>query len=130
MAEGALWAASERASATVTEVKSLKGWLEPYHALRKRVDEGRELNELLEAESHVDLALQRTLETEADQIAGRLESLEMQNMLQGPDDARDALLTMHPGAGGTEPQDWAEMLVRMYTRWAERHGFVVGGLDQ
>ena len=44
-------------------------------------------------------------------------------MLQGPDDGRDALLTIHPGAGGTESQDWAEMLMRMYVRWAERHGF-------
>src|SRR5438552_18767511 len=129
MADGALWADSERARATVAEVKSLKRWLEPYHALRKRVDEGRELNDLLEAETHIDLALQRSLETEAEQIAGRLEALELQNMLQGPDDARDGLLTIHPGAGGTESQDCAEMLVRMYTRWAERHGFVVNVLD-
>ena len=129
MADGALWADSERARQTVTEVKALKGWLEPYHALRKRVDEGRELTELLEADSHIDLAMQRSLETEADEIATRLESLEMQNMLQGPDDMRDALLTIHPGAGGTESQDWAEMLVRMYTRWAERHGFTVEVLD-
>jgi peptide chain release factor 2 len=50
-------------------------------------------------------------------------------MLQGPDDSRDALLTIHPGAGGTESQDWAEMLMRMYVRWAERHGFKVGILD-
>ena len=129
MADGALWADSERARKTVTEVKALKGWLEPYHALRKRVDEGRELTELLEADSHIDLAMQRSLETEADEIASRLETLEMQNMLQGPDDMRDALLTIHPGAGGTESQDWAEMLVRMYTRWAERHGFTVEVLD-
>ncbi len=125
MADGALWADSERARQTVTEVKALKGWLEPYHALRKRVDEGRELNELLEAESHVDLALQRSLETEAEEISRRLEALEMQNLMQGPDDVRDALLTIHPGAGGTESQDWAEMLVRMYTRWAERRGFAI-----
>ena len=115
MADGSLWADAERARQTVAEVKSLKGW--------------RELNELLEAESHLDLALQRSLETEAEAIAGRLEALEMQNMLRGPDDARDALLTIHPGAGGTESQDWAEMLVRMYTRWAERHGFAVNVLD-
>jgi len=129
MADSALWADAERARQTVTEVKALKGWLEPYHALRKRVDEGRELTELLEADSHIDLAMQRSLETEADAIASRLETLELQNMLQGPDDMRDALLTIHPGAGGTESQDWAEMLVRMYTRWAERHGFTVEVLD-
>jgi len=87
------------------------------------------LTELLEADSHIDLAMQRSLETEGDEVATRLEALEMQNMLQGPDDMRDALLTIHPGAGGTESQDWAEMLVRMYTRWAERHGFAVDVLD-
>lgn len=129
MADGGLWADPERARKAVEEVKSLKRWLEPYHALRKQVDEGRELNELLEAEPHADLALERQLEEDADKIAARLESLELQNMLQGPDDARDALLTIHPGAGGTESQDWAEMLMRMYTRWAERHGFAVEILD-
>ena len=50
-------------------------------------------------------------------------------MLRGPDDGRDALLTVHPGAGGTESQDWAEMLMRMYTRWGESHGYVVNILD-
>ena len=131
MAEGggALWTDQERARKIVEEVKSLKRWLEPYHALRKRVDEGRELSELFEAESHVDLALQRGLEEEADRIAAEVEALELQHMLQGPDDVRDALLTIHPGAGGTESQDWAEMLTRMYTRWSERHGFTVAVLD-
>ncbi len=58
-----------------------------------------------------------------------MESYELQTMLRGPDDARDALLTIHPGAGGTESQDWAEMLMRMYVRWAERHGCTVTILD-
>jgi peptide chain release factor 2 len=73
--------------------------------------------------------LQRSLEAEAEKLTAQLESLELQNMLRGPDDARDALLTIHPGAGGTESQDWAEMLMRMYSRWAERHGFEVEILD-
>jgi peptide chain release factor 2 len=59
-----------------------------------------------------------------------LEKLELRNMLQGPDDFRDALVTIHPGAGGTESQDWAEMLLRMYLRWGERHGFDVELLDR
>jgi peptide chain release factor 2 len=129
MADGALWADQERARAVVEEVKGLKRWLEPYNALRKRVDEGRELAQLVEAESHVDLEMQRGLEDEARAIDTQLEALELQHLLQGPDDARDALLTIHPGAGGTESQDWAEMLMRMYVRWAERHGFVVQVLD-
>jgi peptide chain release factor 2 len=129
MADGSLWTDQERARRLVEEVKSLKRWLEPYHALRRRVDDGRELTTLLDAERQVDLGLQRQLEEEADAIAAQLESLELQNLLQKPDDRRDALLTIHPGAGGTESQDWAEMLMRMYVRWAERHGFAVAVLD-
>jgi peptide chain release factor 2 len=129
MADAGLWADAERARQVVEEVKGLKRWVEPYQALRKRLDEARGLAELADAEPHVDLELQRQLEQEAEGIAAQLEALELQNMLQGPDDARDALLTIHPGAGGTESQDWAEMLMRMYTRWAERHGFTVQILD-
>ncbi len=129
MADGAIWTDQERARRVVEEVKSLKRWIEPYHALRRRVDDGVELSQLVEADPHVDLAMQRQLEEEADRVAAQLEALELQNMLQGPDDQRDALLHIHPGAGGTESQDWAEMLVRMYTRWAERRGFAVELLD-
>ena len=127
MAEGGVWADPERARQVVDEVKSLKSWLEPYNALRKRLDDARGLAELADAEP--DEALARELDTEAAQIAGELERLELRNMMRGGDDARDALLTIHPGAGGTESQDWAEMLMRMYTRWAERHGFKVELLD-
>src|SRR5690242_21907273 len=69
------------------------------------------------------------MDQEAGAVSAQLEALGMQNMLQGLDDARDALLTIQPGAGGTESQDWAEMLMRMYVRWAERHGFEVSVLD-
>ena len=129
MADGSVWSDQERAKKVVEEVKVLKRWIEPYQALKKRVEEARELAELLDAESHVDLGMQRGLDDEAAKISAELEALELRNMLQGPDDARDALLHIHPGAGGTESQDWAEMLVRMYTRWAERRGFAVEVLD-
>src|SRR5207253_10276200 len=62
MAEGAMWSDQARAGQVVAEVKTLKRWLEPYHPLHKRVEEARELNELLESESGLDLALQRQLE--------------------------------------------------------------------
>jgi peptide chain release factor 2 len=127
MAEGGLWADQEKARRVVADVKELKRWIEPYQALRKRLDDARALNELAEGEG--DEALARELEAEAEQISAQLEALELQNMLRGPDDGRDALLAIHPGAGGTESQDWAEMLMRMYTRWAERHGFQVEILD-
>jgi len=58
-----------------------------------------------------------------------LESLEIQNLLSGEHDKNNAILTIHPGAGGTESQDWAQMLMRMYLRWAERHGFITTLVD-
>ena len=127
MAEGSVWGDPERARQVVDEVKSLKRWLEPYGVLRKRLDDAQALNDLAEAEQTQDLA--QELEADAQHIEAKLEVLELQTMLRGRDDARDALLTIHPGAGGTESQDWAEMLMRMYIRWAERHDFKVEVLD-
>ncbi|HEX2611367.1 MAG TPA: PCRF domain-containing protein, partial [Gemmatimonadales bacterium] len=121
------WADPEAARASVQEIKSLKNWLTPYDTLHHRLQGALEMAELLEAEP--DAGLDADLVTEADEIERATEAFELQAMLQGPEDARDALLTIHPGAGGTESQDWAEMLMRMYVRWAERHGFEVSVLD-
>jgi len=63
------------------------------------------------------------IERELKQLSERLEKLETEMLLSGENDARSAIVTIHPGAGGTESQDWAEMLLRMYLRWAEREGF-------
>ncbi len=70
------------------------------------------------------------LETEIRSLETRLDELETGMLLSGENDARDAIVTIHPGAGGTESQDWAEMLLRMYLRWAERHGFVAVMTDR
>jgi peptide chain release factor 2 len=121
------WADPDAARATVQEIKTLKNWLTPYDTLNHRLEGAREMAELLEAEP--DDAMLADLGKEADELATAAEAFELQAMLQGPEDARDALLTIHPGAGGTESQDWAEMLMRMYVRWAERHGFEVAILD-
>jgi peptide chain release factor 2 len=121
------WADPEVARASVQEIKSLKNWLTPYDNLNQRLRGALEMAELLRSEP--DESLQTELVREADEIESAVEAFELQAMLQGPEDARDALLTIHPGAGGTESQDWAEMLMRMYVRWAERHGFEVGVLD-
>jgi peptide chain release factor 2 len=129
MAEGSLWSDQERARRVVGEVKAIKRQLEPFQALAARVDDARGLSELIEADAQPDLAMVSQLEAEAVAVTGQLDALELQHRLRGPDDGRDALLTIHPGAGGTESQDWAAMLMRMYVRWAERHGFSVGVLD-
>jgi peptide chain release factor 2 len=121
------WADPDAARTSVQEIKALKNWLTPYDALYARLEGAHEMAELLEAEP--DEAMARDLAREADELASAAEEFELQAMLQGPEDARDAILTIHPGAGGTESQDWAEMLMRMYVRWAERHGFQVSVLD-
>src|SRR5262249_50215956 len=125
--EASFWADSEKARVQVQEIKSLKGWITPFQQLQSRTDDASGLAELLSAEP--DEAMYADLDLELARIGEGLESLELQTMLQGPDDARGAILTLHPGAGGTESQDWAEMLMRMYVRWAERKGFGVSMLD-
>ncbi len=83
---------------------------------------------MLEAEP--DQSMSAELMGEADTVTGALGKFELQAMLQGPDDFRGAILTIHPGAGGTESQDWAELLMRMYVRWAERRDYEVTILDR
>jgi peptide chain release factor 2 len=121
------WSDPETARTSVQEIKTLKNWLTPYDTLNQRLEGALEMAELLDAEP--DDALLADLAAEAEEIETAAEAFELQAMLQGPEDSRDALLTIHPGAGGTESQDWAEMLMRMYVRWAERHGFEVSILD-
>lgn len=69
------------------------------------------------------------IEAETKKLEKSLEEMELRNMLSGPDDHRDAIVTFNPGAGGTESQDWGEMLYRMYTRWADKAGFKVSVVD-
>jgi peptide chain release factor 2 len=108
-------------------MKLLRQWTQPALAVEQRLADAQAMVELLEEAADEELG--RELAGETDGIAEALAALEMQTMLRGADDARDALITIHPGAGGTESQDWAEMLMRMYVRWAERKGFEVSILD-
>jgi peptide chain release factor 2 len=85
------------------------------------------LIELAEAEE--DEAFLSDIEKEVDQYKKEIEELEFQNMLSGKDDAKNAILTIHAGAGGTEAQDWAEMLLRMYLRWGEKNGYQMNVMD-
>jgi peptide chain release factor 2 len=126
-AEAGFWANPDSARRTVQELKTLKSWVGPWEELHGRLTGALEMAELLEAEP--DEAMGAELAREVDALDEAVEAFQLQAMLQGPDDSRDALLTIHPGAGGTESQDWAEMLMRMYVRWAERHGFQVAVLD-
>jgi len=127
MAAPGFWDRPDQARTVVEEMRALKRWTDPYTDLRRRATEAIELAQLAEDDSDPEFA--ESLREEVRALAAGVEALELRNMLQGPDDARSALVTIHPGAGGTESQDWAEMLMRMYTRWAERHGYRVEILD-
>ena len=88
-------------------------------SLKKRSDDLTVLVEWAEAGESVDTEFAQGLEALDQQV----QAGEIKKMLGGPHDAKNAIITIHPGAGGTESQDWAEMLLRMYMRWMERRGF-------
>jgi peptide chain release factor 2 len=127
MADASFWNHQDNARTVVQRVKELKGWVEPYDRLSGRITSARELEELLEAEP--DASIEADLETELRSVAGDLREYELRSLLRGPDDWRSAQIEIAAGAGGTEAMDWSEMLMRMYTRWAERHGYTVDILD-
>ena len=109
------------------DITELKTWLEPFEALERKSADHLELGGLLATEG--DSGLEVEFREEVELLAREVEDLEFRNMLRGADAERDALLTIHPGAGGLDSQDWAEMLMRMYVRWAESHGFEARVLD-
>jgi peptide chain release factor 2 len=95
--------------------------------MEKKVADISELIALASEEE--DTSLEVEIESEVEKIASRLEELELETAFSGEYDARDAILAIHAGAGGTESQDWAEMLLRMYLRWSERRGYKAEVLD-
>jgi peptide chain release factor 2 len=103
--------------------------------IAEQIDAGADLDRLVEdAETFLELAREgeevgSDMAQAVDALDERVEQLELTSLLDGDHDAGDAILEIHPGAGGTESQDWAEMLLRMYRRWAENHGFKVQVLD-
>ena len=127
MAVTGFWDNQDKAREVIAESNRLKGWVDPWNKLDGKASDLVELGALLETESDDDLEEEWLAEVE--EIERQSQALEVRTMLQGSDDHRGALLTIHPGAGGLESQDWAEMLTRMYTRWAERRGYSVNVLD-
>ena len=127
MAAPGFWNAQESAQAAVQQVKELRGWVEPYDRIGGRITSALELDELLANEP--DESMSADVDRELGVVEGELDAFELRSLLRGPDDFRDAQLEISAGAGGTEAQDWAQMLMRMYTRWAERKGYTVDVLD-
>ncbi|WP_216644511.1 peptide chain release factor 2 [Secundilactobacillus folii] len=127
MAEPGFWDNQARAQKLIDETNQLKAKSESYSDLKSQLDDVQVAVELLEEEP--DAEVQKELETNLATLKQNLQQYRLNLLLNGQYDANNAILEIHPGAGGTESQDWGSMLLRMYTRWAEQHGFKVDTLD-
>jgi peptide chain release factor 2 len=126
------WDDPRKAQGVVRELSQHQRWLERWQALVKQEEHLVALAELaVEAQASGEDAgdLLPELDEGIAAFTGEVERLELEGLMQEDDDARSAILTIHPGAGGTESQDWAQMLLRMYLRWAERHAYRIEELD-
>jgi peptide chain release factor 2 len=119
IAEPGFWSDPEKSQKLMQERKRLETTVETDRELQRRVSDLEVLFELAQEGEPVEDEVVREMES----LARRVEQLETATLLGGENDARNAIVTFHPGAGGVESQDWAQMLMRMYLRWAEREGF-------
>ena len=125
--EDGFWNDQEKSNKILSEIKFRKNKITKYEELKNEISNTIELTELVQIEP--DEALENDILSDTKKIEKELGKFELQTLLSGKYDANNAILTLHPGAGGTESQDWAEMLYRMYTRWAIQNGFEVKELD-
>ncbi|WP_188997671.1 peptide chain release factor 2 [Paenibacillus nasutitermitis] len=121
------WDDNDRAQGTIAELNAVKSVVDDYNQMN---NEHEDLETMLElAEEEGDESLEADLAKSVAELVKKVSDFELQLLLSEPYDKLNAILELHPGAGGTESQDWGQMLYRMYTRWAEKHGFKVEVLD-
>ncbi len=125
--EPGFWDDVEKSQQVLQKTGALKGKVEAYENLVSKYEDTHALIELANEEE--DLSLLEEAQTEYEAVKAELEKQRLQTLLTGEYDKNNAILTFHAGSGGTEAQDWAEMLYRMYTRWAEAHNFKVKEVD-
>ena len=114
-------------SKVLSQIKQLKNKVEQYRKIENEIINLQELTELANLENDVEVA--KDILKSTSKLENEIEKLQLETLLSGKYDKNNAILTLHPGAGGTESQDWAEMLYRMYTRWAVKNGYEVKELD-
>ena len=122
------WNDNAAAQKVMQQISVRKVWVDAWREIERKHADARALLELAQESSDESLGAELLAETA--QIGKALEDLEFRNMLSGEDDNKNCILTIHAGAGGTEAQDWSEMLLRMYTRWSERKGFKTFLVDE
>lgn len=127
MLQPGFWDDQEKAQKVIGESNGLKDQVHVFYEMYEMYENLDVSYELVREEQ--DAELQEELEVELVRLVKRLDEFELQQLLSEPYDKNNAILELHPGAGGTESQDWGSMLLRMYTRWAEKRGFKVETLD-
>jgi peptide chain release factor 2 len=125
--EQSFWNDAEYAAKIQKEKTQLQRKLDKFNIARRAVDDAIELYEMAREEKDEESI--NALYDDAISLEEQIRSMEIEVLLSGESDAKNAILSIHPGAGGTESQDWAEMLLRMYKNWASRRGFSVEVLD-
>ena len=121
------WSDQARSSKILKETKQLKDTVEEYDSLVSKLEDALILCEMAIEED--DEGSVEEVEKELEFLTREEERIRLETLLSGPYDKNNAIVSFHPGAGGTEAQDWAQMLYRMYTRWGEKHGYTVKLLD-
>ncbi|PSB29178.1 peptide chain release factor 2, partial [filamentous cyanobacterium Phorm 46] len=122
-AQPAFWEDQNQAQETLQELNDFKSHLDQYHGWQTSLEDARAILELLELDADESLFQEAT--SNLSQLTRDLDLWELQQLLSGPYDQSGAVLTINAGAGGTDAQDWTEMLMRMYTRWGESQGYKV-----
>ena len=121
------WDDHEKAQKVMKEKKSIENKIEEYEALATEIEDVEVL--ILLAEEAQDASMTKEIQDAYDAAAEKLEELRLATLLTGEYDKNNAIISLHGGSGGTDAKDWAEMLFRMYVRWAERKGYKVKILD-
>ena len=119
--EQEFWEEPKKAQIILKQLSSLKIWLKAYNLIKNNIDELQILIELEANENELELNYKKTIKS--------IEDLEFKNMLNSEEDNLSAIMTITPGAGGTESQDWAEMIMRMYIMWGEKNNYKIKTLD-
>jgi len=127
MSAASFWDDQDSAQKVINESNGLKSYVDRFEEIAERLDDLEVSYELVKEENDAELFAE--LETDLGQLSQDISEFELQMLLSDPYDANNAILELHPGAGGTESQDWASMLLRMYQRWAEDRGFKIETLD-
>ena len=127
MSEPGFWDDNEKAQSVIQKSNELKAIYDTFHQLELQVEEVELLFEMYKEDPEEEI--HDELVERVHSVEKELEKYELSMLLSGPHDKCSAILEIHPGAGGTESQDWGSMLLRMYTRWAEQHGYRIETVD-